>query len=178
MLINFLAGLYIFFGVQNKRALDEDLAKGRNLAESGWKKSQELLKTQKIVNIPTKAPVIAEKIPEKEKQKPFISTYFIGDKQYTSINAAVKEIIMPGQDLKVILDNGKEAELKITSQTRIFKAKFELDGNGNVRQTLYEEGKAEDLAALKTGQKIRVSYMESDFSTHNPVLITEIGILE
>src|SRR3989344_406831 len=132
-------------------------------------------------SLPTLTPVKPDRVeilPEKYQQTPQVLEYDIMGKQYTKVDAIIKKIIQNRKLYLLDLDNKKTITGLITNKTVLSDAYFDIDKNQNIIQVLYRPISTEKLDNLKIGEKVRLVYLQNNFSTTTNVPLVEFVLLE
>lgn len=138
------------------------------------------INSAKISPTPTPIPkeiiTKTEVLPENLQKGPQVFNFDIFGKAKVRTNATIEKIITPESKYYVSLDTKEKATINITTKTMIGKAWVEIDQNGVVVRSSYNIIPKEQLANLKVGSRITVSYNKDDL-INNQVAVEEFVLL-
>lgn len=119
-----------------------------------------------------------EVLPENLKNTPQVLKYELMGAKYTRVDANIQKIIKNGTSYLAKLDSGEEVTLSLTANTKLYDAYFDVDNNNKLVQVLYRPIIPQELDSLQVGEKVRLTYLDNNFSLKKAITIAEFVLLE
>ncbi|MDP3955000.1 MAG: hypothetical protein Q8Q15_01395 [bacterium] len=136
-------------------------------------------KSTAVIKAPVKpAFTRVDKLPEILKASPQIFKYNFSARNYVRIDGKIQEINKDGVSFLVDLDSGETVTIIIDAKTSLNKAYYDIDQNGKLLRISYKPITKQEVGVYPAGEKVRITYLEKDFSAQQPIRAQEFILLE